>query len=72
MNIVGMKRQQRCDVESVIATLEDSGLRGMGGASFLATARAEPRLMAVNIGEGDQAPSRTACCPNATSTDFSR
>ncbi len=48
------------DVESVIATLEESGLRGLGGAGFPAgrkwrIVRAEPapRLMAVNIDEGE-------------------
>jgi formate dehydrogenase len=48
------------DVESVIVTLEDSGLRGLGGAGFPAgrkwrIVRAEtgPRLMAVNIDEGE-------------------
>ncbi|MEJ7687351.1 MAG: NADH-ubiquinone oxidoreductase-F iron-sulfur binding region domain-containing protein [Variovorax sp.] len=48
------------DVESVIATLEDSGLRGLGGAGFPAgrkwrIVRAEPapRLMAINIDEGE-------------------
>ena len=48
------------DVESVITTLEDSGLRGLGGAGFPAgrkwrIVRAEngPRLMAVNIDEGE-------------------
>ena len=48
------------DVESVIGTLEDSGLRGLGGAGFPAgrkwrIVRAEPapRLMAVNIDEGE-------------------
>ncbi|HEX6703615.1 MAG TPA: NADH-ubiquinone oxidoreductase-F iron-sulfur binding region domain-containing protein [Albitalea sp.] len=48
------------DVESVIKTLEDSGLRGLGGAGFPAgrkwrIVRAEPapRLMAVNIDEGE-------------------
>jgi NADH:ubiquinone oxidoreductase subunit F (NADH-binding)/NADH:ubiquinone oxidoreductase subunit E len=47
-------------VESVIETLEDSGLRGLGGAGFPAgrkwrIVRAEPgpRLMAVNIDEGE-------------------
>ncbi len=50
----------RRDVESVIKTLEDSGLRGLGGAGFPAgrkwrIVRAEPapRLMAVNIDEGE-------------------
>ena len=48
------------DVESVIKTLEDSGLRGLGGAGFPAgrkwrIVRGEPgpRLMAVNIDEGE-------------------
>jgi len=47
-------------VESVIATLEDSALRGLGGAGFPAgrkwkIVRGEPapRLMAVNIDEGE-------------------
>ena len=50
----------RRDVESVIKTLEDSGLRGLGGAGFPAgrkwrIVRGEPgpRLMAVNIDEGE-------------------
>jgi formate dehydrogenase beta subunit len=48
------------DVEAVIRSLEDSGLRGLGGAGFPAgrkwrIVRAEPgpRLMAVNIDEGE-------------------
>ena len=48
------------DVEDVIKTMEDSGLRGLGGAGFPAgrkwrIVRAEkgPRLMAVNIDEGE-------------------
>ncbi|WP_025917614.1 NADH-ubiquinone oxidoreductase-F iron-sulfur binding region domain-containing protein [Herminiimonas sp. CN] len=48
------------DVEAVIKTMEDSGLRGLGGAGFPAgrkwrIVRAEPapRLMAVNIDEGE-------------------
>ena len=48
------------EVESVIATLESSGLRGLGGAGFPAgrkwrIVRSEPgpRLMAVNIDEGE-------------------
>jgi formate dehydrogenase len=48
------------DVESIIKTLEDSGLRGLGGAGFPAgrkwrIVRSEPapRLMAVNIDEGE-------------------
>lgn len=50
----------RRDVESIIGTLEHSGLRGLGGAGFPAgrkwrIVRAEPapRLMAVNIDEGE-------------------
>ncbi len=52
--------EHRRDVESVIKTMEDSGLRGLGGAGFPAgrkwrIVRAEhaPRLMAVNIDEGE-------------------
>ena len=48
------------DVEAVMKALEDSGLRGLGGAGFPAgrkwrIVRAEPapRLMAVNIDEGE-------------------
>ncbi len=48
------------DVEAVIKTLEDSGLRGLGGAGFpagrkwrIVRAEAAPRLMAVNIDEGE-------------------
>jgi formate dehydrogenase len=50
----------QCTVESVTAALEESGLRGLGGAGFPAgrkwkIVRAEPapRLMAVNIDEGE-------------------
>ena len=48
------------EVEDVLCTMEDSGLRGLGGAGFPAgrkwrIVRAEPgpRLMAVNIDEGE-------------------
>jgi len=48
------------DVESVIKTMEDSGLRGLGGAGFpsgrkwrIVRAETGPRLMAVNIDEGE-------------------
>jgi formate dehydrogenase beta subunit len=48
------------DLDAVINTMEDSGLRGLGGAGFPAgrkwrIVRAEqgPRLMAVNIDEGE-------------------
>lgn len=50
----------RRDVETVIRAMEDSGLRGLGGAGFPAgrkwrIVRSEPgpRLMAVNIDEGE-------------------
>jgi NADH:ubiquinone oxidoreductase subunit F (NADH-binding)/NADH:ubiquinone oxidoreductase subunit E len=45
---------------AVITTMEDSGLRGLGGAGFpagrkwkLVAAEAAPRLMAINIDEGE-------------------
>jgi NADH:ubiquinone oxidoreductase subunit F (NADH-binding)/NADH:ubiquinone oxidoreductase subunit E len=48
------------DVESVIKTLEDAGLRGLGGAGFpagrkwrIVRAEAGPRMMAINIDEGE-------------------
>jgi NADH:ubiquinone oxidoreductase subunit F (NADH-binding)/NADH:ubiquinone oxidoreductase subunit E len=48
------------EVESVIATLEQAGLRGLGGAGFPAGRKwrivrgmAAPRLMAVNLDEGE-------------------
>ena len=48
------------DVEGVIATLEVSGLRGLGGAGFpagrkwrIVRGEAGPRLMAINIDEGE-------------------
>jgi NADH:ubiquinone oxidoreductase subunit F (NADH-binding)/NADH:ubiquinone oxidoreductase subunit E len=48
------------DVESVIKTMENSGLRGLGGAGFpsgrkwrIVKAEKGPRLMAVNIDEGE-------------------
>ncbi len=48
------------DVEAVISHLEQSGLRGLGGAGFpagrkwrIVRAEAAPRLMAVNIDEGE-------------------
>jgi NADH:ubiquinone oxidoreductase subunit F (NADH-binding)/NADH:ubiquinone oxidoreductase subunit E len=50
----------QCDVESVIKTMEDSALRGLGGAGFpagrkwrIVRAESGPRLMAVNIDEGE-------------------
>ncbi|MDO9314637.1 MAG: NADH-ubiquinone oxidoreductase-F iron-sulfur binding region domain-containing protein [Burkholderiaceae bacterium] len=48
------------DVESVIKSLESSGLRGLGGAGFpagrkwrIVRGQSAPRLMAVNIDEGE-------------------
>ena len=48
------------DREALIATMEHSGLRGLGGAGFptgrkwrIVGSQAEPRLMAVNIDEGE-------------------
>src|SRR5688572_13894857 len=48
------------DVEAVIKTMEDSGLRGLGGAGFpvgrkwrIVRAEPAPRIMAVNIDEGE-------------------
>jgi formate dehydrogenase beta subunit len=48
------------DADAVIRTLEDSGLRGLGGAGFpagrkwrIVRAEAAPRLMAVNVDEGE-------------------
>jgi formate dehydrogenase beta subunit len=61
----GYAALQRCvggeiEVESVLRTMEDSGLRGLGGAGFPAGRKwrivrneAAPRLMAVNIDEGE-------------------
>lgn len=52
--------EHRRDVETVIKTMEDSGLRGLGGAGFptgkkwrIVRGEAAPRLMAVNIDEGE-------------------
>jgi NADH:ubiquinone oxidoreductase subunit F (NADH-binding) len=52
--------EHRRDVESVIKTMEDSGLRGLGGAGFptgrkwrIVRGEPAPRLMAVNIDEGE-------------------
>lgn len=61
----GYSLLQKCisgemDVESVISTMENSGLRGLGGAGFPAGRKwrivrneAAPRLMAINIDEGE-------------------
>jgi formate dehydrogenase len=52
--------ERRRDVESVLKTMEDSGLRGLGGAGFpagrkwrIVRAEAAPRMLAVNIDEGE-------------------
>jgi len=61
----GYRTLQQClagerDVESVIKTMESSGLRGLGGAGFpagrkwrIVRSEPSPRLMAVNIDEGE-------------------
>ena len=48
------------DIESIVHDMESSGLRGLGGAGFpagrkwrIVRAQAAPRLMAVNIDEGE-------------------
>ena len=48
------------DAEDILRTMEDSGLRGLGGAGFpagrkwrIVRAEARPRLLAVNIDEGE-------------------
>jgi NADH:ubiquinone oxidoreductase subunit F (NADH-binding)/NADH:ubiquinone oxidoreductase subunit E len=52
--------EHRRDLESVLKTMEDSGLRGLGGAGFpagrkwrIVRGEAAPRIMAVNIDEGE-------------------
>ena len=52
--------EHRRDVESVLKIMEDSGLRGLGGAGFptgrkwrIVRAEPAPRIMAVNIDEGE-------------------
>ena len=48
------------DVDAIISTMESSGLRGLGGAGFplgrkwrIVRAEAGPRMMAINIDEGE-------------------
>lgn len=55
--------------ESVLQALEDSGLRGLGGAGFpagrkwrIVRAQAAPRLMAVNIDEGEPGTFKDRTC----------
>ena len=57
------------EVESVIQTMEDSGLRGLGGAGFPAGRKwrivrneVAPRLMAVNIDEGEPGTFKDRVC----------
>ena len=52
--------EHRRELESVLKTMEDSGLRGLGGAGFptgrkwrIVRGEAAPRMMAVNIDEGE-------------------
>ena len=52
--------EHRRDLEGVLKTMENSGLRGLGGAGFptgrkwrIVRAEPAPRLMAVNIDEGE-------------------
>jgi formate dehydrogenase beta subunit len=56
LDIISGKR----DIEATIKEMEDSGLRGLGGAGFpagrkwrIVRAEAGPRLMAINIDEGE-------------------
>ena len=51
---------KHADVEPILKTMEDSGLRGLGGAGFpagrkwrIVREQTAPRLMAVNIDEGE-------------------
>ena len=60
------------DVESVIQVLESSGLRGLGGAGFPAGRKwrivrnqSGPRLMAVNIDEGEPGTFKDRTCLEA-------
>ncbi len=58
--LLGECIEHQRDVETVIKTMEDSGLRGLGGAGFptgrkwrIVRGEPAPRLMAVNIDEGE-------------------
>jgi NADH:ubiquinone oxidoreductase subunit E len=80
----GYRLLRRCldgdlEVEAVLRTLESSGLRGLGGAGFpagrkwrIVREQAAPRLMAVNIDEGEPGTSRTAGSSSATRTASSK
>ena len=61
-----------CDAESVIQVLESSGLRGLGGAGFpagrkwrIVRSQPGPRLMAVNIDEGEPGTFKDRTCLEA-------
>ena len=67
------------DLESVIKTMEESGLRGLGGAGFPAgrkwrIVRSEPapRLMAINIDEGEPGTFKDRYLPGARSAPLHR
>jgi formate dehydrogenase len=58
--LLGECIEHKRDIETVIKTLEDSGLRGLGGAGFptgrkwrIVKGEPAPRLMAINIDEGE-------------------
>ena len=60
------------DPETIIQTLESSGLRGLGGAGFpagrkwrIVSSQAAPRLMAVNIDEGEPGTFKDRTCLEA-------
>jgi formate dehydrogenase len=59
-NTYRLCREGQFDVEKVLDTMDDSGLRGLGGAGFpvgrkwrIVRDQPAPRLMAVNIDEGE-------------------
>jgi formate dehydrogenase len=58
-----------CEAETVVQQLESSGLRGLGGAGFpagrkwrIVRGQAAPRLMAVNIDEGEPGTFKDRTC----------
>ena len=65
------------DAESVIQVLESSGLRGLGGAGFpagrkwrIVRSQPAPRLMAVNIDEGEPGTFKDRTCLESDSHRF--
>ncbi len=65
--------------EDVIAAMEDSGLRGLGGAGFpagrkwkIVAAEPAPRLMAINIDEGRAGHVQGSLLPRARPASISR